>query len=248
MTAQIQKQKYKHVFEWAEKQFAEMVELFTKKKSWIILETARRLENDGCEPSHISNEIVTNLSGFIDDSYVRKVLKDYPQYKDQKHVESAKSRRNIPAKPESPTIELGDKVKVEDANNHASEPIEKEEPITAESTKKIAENVLILSPSQQQPKNSTIEQPGPKEVQGPHNIAPEEYELEHLQEYDKDLLIDIIKYLDKRPLGHDALYDRIDVLKREIAEVKRENAQLREQLGDEESKSTTTNNTTNASE
>ena len=33
------------------------------------------------------------------------------------------------------------------------------------------------------------------EIRGPHNIAPEDYELEHLHEYDKNLLIDIINYL-----------------------------------------------------
>ena len=35
----------------------------------------------------------------------------------------------------------------------------------------------------------------PFEIRGPNNIAPEDYELEHLHEYDKNLLIDIIKYL-----------------------------------------------------
>jgi hypothetical protein len=39
------------------------------------------------------------------------------------------------------------------------------------------------------------EQPEPKEIQGVHNIAPEEYKLEELDQYGKDLLINIIKYL-----------------------------------------------------
>lgn len=97
-----------------------------------------------------------------------------------------------------------------------------EEPITTESIRKIAENVLDLSPSPQS-NNKTIEQPGPNEVQGRHNIAPEEYEIEHLQEYNNELLVDIVKYLDKRPMGQDALCNKIDVLKHE-------NADLKEQL------------------
>jgi len=35
----------------------------------------------------------------------------------------------------------------------------------------------------------------PIEIRGAHNMAPEDYELEHLHEYDRNLLIDIIKYL-----------------------------------------------------
>jgi hypothetical protein len=35
----------------------------------------------------------------------------------------------------------------------------------------------------------------PNEIRGVHNIAPEHYELEHLHEYERNLLIDIIKYL-----------------------------------------------------
>lgn len=121
MTVQLQKQKKKsfdHIFRWAEKQFVELADLFLKKKSEIILETARKLDNAGFEPSKISNEIVANLSGFVDESYVRKVLKDYPQYKDQKQQANAKSGRNIPAKPaqqddRKPLEVPADKVKVE---------------------------------------------------------------------------------------------------------------------------------------
>lgn len=31
-----------------------------------------------------------------------------------------------------------------------------------------------------------------------HNIAPEKYEIEHLEEYDKPLLIKIVRWLDER--------------------------------------------------
>lgn len=40
-----------------------------------------------------------------------------------------------------------------------------------------------------------VEQPGPKEIQGRHNIAPEDYEINKLDQYDRDLLVNIIRYL-----------------------------------------------------
>jgi hypothetical protein len=266
MTTQLQKQRKKsfdHIFKWAEEQFRDLAELFIKKKSDIILETARRLEKEGCEESKISNEIVTNLSGFVDDSYVHKVLKDYPQYKDQKHVKSATSRRNIPATEREP-INLDDKdVTVEPVSGT------QEEPITTETTRKIAENILTLSPTNTQPNNKTIEQPGPGEVYlpgMPEKFGVEYFEFEKLNTYPLEYCRKVIRWLNevheeygkdcfkwdkeirdhaleintlqkenaalkkendqfKKLPNNDALYNRIDVLQKEIAELRRQQGQ-----------------------
>jgi hypothetical protein len=81
-----------NIFQWAREEIDKAGELYYKRKSHIILETARKLEEAGIEKSTICNEISKNLEGFVDDGYVRKILADYPQYKDQKHKESAEIR------------------------------------------------------------------------------------------------------------------------------------------------------------
>jgi hypothetical protein len=105
-TAVIQQQKKRkkkvrsvdEIFDWTLKELYKAAELFSKRKSDIILETAKRLEEDaGIEPSKICDTIAKRLEGFVDDSYVQKVLKDYPQYKNNHQSKRAKSGRNIPA-------------------------------------------------------------------------------------------------------------------------------------------------------
>jgi hypothetical protein len=90
--------KINDVFEWAEYQLFNANELFAKRKKTVILETASMLEELGVvEKQKIFTQISNRLSKFVSDAYVREVLKDYPQYKDEKHVKSAQSRVDIHA-------------------------------------------------------------------------------------------------------------------------------------------------------
>ena len=75
--------KINNIFEWAEYQLFNAIELFTKRKKTVILETANMLEELGVEKQKISTQISNRLSKFVSDAYVREVLKDYPQYKDE---------------------------------------------------------------------------------------------------------------------------------------------------------------------
>lgn len=87
-------QSVEEIFKWAEQELQKATELFSKRKSEVILETARRLEDSGIEKSKIANEITKNLKGFVDDGYALRVLKDYPQYKQQYRVENAKKAKS----------------------------------------------------------------------------------------------------------------------------------------------------------
>lgn len=85
------------IFEWARKELGKAEELLLKRKADIILETAKKLEDAGVQENGITMDIIRNLKGYVDDSYVRKVLIDYPQYKDQYQSKRAKSGRKMPA-------------------------------------------------------------------------------------------------------------------------------------------------------
>lgn len=67
------------------------------------------LEEVGVEKQKISTQISNRLSKFVSDAYVREVLKDYPQYKDEKHVKSAQSRVDIHAMTTTQTQEQNKK-------------------------------------------------------------------------------------------------------------------------------------------
>lgn len=117
----ITKSKVDKVFEWARKEFEKTEELYFKRKSQIILETARKLEDLGIEKQNISYEIKKNLKGYVDDSYVQKVLIDYPEYKDKKQANNAKGRksgRNIPANPAQ--TETANQSQTEERENNTS--------------------------------------------------------------------------------------------------------------------------------
>lgn len=87
------------IFEWARKELYKAEELLFTRKSTIVLETAKKLEDAGIEKNKITVEIVSHLKGFVDDSYVRKVLTDYPQYKDQRRSDNANKRDSSRKKP-----------------------------------------------------------------------------------------------------------------------------------------------------
>lgn len=78
------------------------------------------------------------------------------------------------------------------------------------------------------------EKAGPGEVKGTWNIAPEDYELQFLEEYDKDLLIRIVRHLDEsldKSEGivweSDAMIDRIN---NENSRLKEENTELKTRI------------------
>jgi hypothetical protein len=84
-------------FEWAKNELDENKENYEKKKLDVILELAIRLEKEGeIETNRISTEIAKRLGEHVTQRYVNKVLDG--RYKDERHVESAKSRRTSSAK------------------------------------------------------------------------------------------------------------------------------------------------------
>lgn len=83
--------KFDRIFDWAEKRFGELADLLIKKKSQIIIDTARKLDEAGFNPKEmISTEISERLSGYVDQKYVIKVLKDNPEYKRSDKSEGGK--------------------------------------------------------------------------------------------------------------------------------------------------------------
>jgi hypothetical protein len=84
-------------FKWAKSELHANEERYTKKKLDVICELASRLEEEGeIETNKISTEIAKRLRKYVSQRYVNEVLDG--RYKDEKHVESAKSRRISSAK------------------------------------------------------------------------------------------------------------------------------------------------------
>jgi hypothetical protein len=70
---------------------------YAKKKLDVICELASKLEEEGeIETNRISTEIAKRLGEYVTQRYVNEVLD--VRYKDEKHAESAKSRRTSSAK------------------------------------------------------------------------------------------------------------------------------------------------------
>lgn len=84
-------------FEWAESELDANEERYKKKKLDVIRELAQRLEEEGeIGTGRISTEITKRLGTHVTQRYVNKVLDE--RYKDERHVENAKSRRTSSAK------------------------------------------------------------------------------------------------------------------------------------------------------
>jgi hypothetical protein len=78
-------------FEWAKSELDANEERYTKKKVDVVRELASRLEEEGeIETNRISTEIAKRLREHVTQRYVNEVLDE--RFKDEKHVESAKSR------------------------------------------------------------------------------------------------------------------------------------------------------------
>ena len=84
-------------FQWAREELETNQETYSRRKVDIIRELASRLEEEGeIETKRISTEIVMKLRKHVTQRYVNKVLDE--RYKDELHVESARSRRTSSAK------------------------------------------------------------------------------------------------------------------------------------------------------
>lgn len=93
---------------------------------------------------------------------------------------------------QSPKQEAGaDSTQVNNVNLNTTYTVQEAEVASEQPTQNVTPIIAKLSvqPSVQ------AEQPGPGEVQGVHNIAPEDYELERLEEYDIETLRNIIRYI-----------------------------------------------------
>jgi hypothetical protein len=83
-------------FEWAKSELDANEERYTKKKVDVVRELASRLEEEGeIETNRISTEIAKRLRKYVTQRYVNEVLDE--RFKDEKYVESAKSRRTSSA-------------------------------------------------------------------------------------------------------------------------------------------------------
>jgi hypothetical protein len=84
-------------FEWAKSELDANEKGYAKMKLDVICELASKLEEEGeIETNRISTEIAKRLREYVTQRYVNEVLDG--RYKDEKHVESAKSRRTSSAK------------------------------------------------------------------------------------------------------------------------------------------------------
>jgi len=209
LTTQIQKKYSKKL----EQLLADLGPDFGKLETKIdvIFEQGRK---EGFSDMEIGDLVRSKMKEHYSDRTIRRLLPDTAKQQ-QDH---SKQKADKMSASERPPINLDDKdVKVEPVIET------QEEPVTTESIRKIAENVLNLSPNPQPNNNKTIEQPGPKEVQGRHNIAPEEYKIEELEQYDKPSLIDIIKLLDN---NNAVRVESIDKLSAVNGDLRSENTSL----------------------
>jgi hypothetical protein len=92
------KRSIESIFKWSITELNKTAELFEKRKRDIVLETARRLDEEtDIEKNKICQEISKRLEGYVHADYVRQVLKYLPEFKDQKQQQRAKSGREISA-------------------------------------------------------------------------------------------------------------------------------------------------------
>jgi hypothetical protein len=149
------------IFEWARKELQKAEDLLFKRKYEIVLETARKLDESGLvETEKITMEIIKGLKGFVDDQYVREVLKDYPQYKDQSQMNRAKGKKD--------KKETGSEIRAES-----------EEPSDTNDT-------LHTSSSTENDDDAPT---------GYYQMAPEEYDINAVEQYDRAFLIKLVYYL-----------------------------------------------------
>jgi len=172
LTTQIQKKYSKKL----EQLLADLGPDFGKLETKIdvIFEQGRK---EGFSDIEIGDLARSKMNEHYSDRTIRRVLPDTA-----KHIEKVREQKdfadNLSANEREPVDVPAGKVTVE--------PVIEEDAAIPQSQPELQMEQPILALSAQ---------PGPKEVKGRYNIAPEEHEMDHLEEYDKDLLIRIIKYL-----------------------------------------------------
>lgn len=234
MTEQIQKQKPSKKLEQL---LADLIPDFGKLETKVnaILEQGRK---EGLDDVTIGDLIRSKMQEHYSDRTIRRVLP-----KAAKHSEFANKADKMSASERKPLEVPADKVKVEPTNKSLPSPevrtvegIENDgDAIPSVTDGKHREQTDDASDSQQLhsltiESKPQIQQPGPKVVQGRFNVTPEEYKLEELEEYGKDLLIRIVRFL------HDdnAAFITLSETDKENVRLKKENAALKKQV--EESK------------
>ncbi|MPZ06622.1 MAG: hypothetical protein GEU26_09440 [Nitrososphaeraceae archaeon] len=210
MTVQIQKQKPSKKLEQL---LADLAPDFGKLKPKIdaVFEQGRK---EGLTDMEIGSMIRTELRKHYSERTIQRILPETA-----KHTEHTSRRKAEPDKmsgSERKPIEVpADKVTVEPVTDVATLPQQQENRSIA------AANPITCEDRLSEPQ---MEQPGLKEVQGVHNIVPEEYNLGDLHLYDKDTLIKLVQWLDER--NEENTYDIIHlqeenvVLKKQLDEVK----------------------------
>lgn len=217
MTTQIQKQKPSKKLEQLLADLGpDFSKLETKKDA--IFEQGRK---EGFSNMEIGDLVRSKMKEHYSDRTIRRLLPDTAKQQ-QDH---SKQKADKMSASEREPIELpGDKVKVEDASGDISPEEQKLALQQYEDT--VAKFKQQIDPvkfqQEQEQKSKLVEQPGPKEVQGIHNIAPEKFKIDELEEYDHDLLVGIVRYL------HNKVQDRkIELLQKENATLKKENEQFK---------------------
>ena len=116
-----------------------------KKKLDVICELASKLEEEGeIETNRISTEIAKRLGEYVTQRYVNEVLD--VRYKDEKHAESAKSRRTSSAKTKQ-TVQNADVSNAEILDKN-EQPPQKQEAARKESVEHNKQDALTLESSE----------------------------------------------------------------------------------------------------
>lgn len=186
--------------------------------------------NEGFSDMEIGSMIRTELKKHYSDRTIRNVLPDTAKHQEKVRF-AEKSAANERPPLEAPnakimeSIDKGDVVNYEDAEDNelvVALALEVDRTITDSSPK------ANPAPQQQKPdrpfNRPFNSQPQSKEVQGIHNIDPREYDLDHLYEYDKDLLARIVVYIDKDLEDMSKLVvrrsDEVEELRKQVESVK----------------------------
>lgn len=222
MTSQILKQKSKKL----EQLLADLGPDFGKLETKVdaIFEQGRK---EGFSEMEIGGLVRSKMEAHYSDRTIRRVLPDSAK---QQQDHSKQKADKISASEREPTLEVpADKVKVESASDiEEGDPSPEEQRVARQQYEEaVAHTKQQINPEkfkQEQSSRPLREQSQSKEVQGIHNIAPEEYKLEELEQYDKPLLIEIVKLLDNnnavRVESVDKLGEANDNLRREISFLK----------------------------
>ena len=170
--------------------------LETKKDA--IFEQGRK---EGFNDMEIGDMIRSKMQEHYSDRTIRRILPDTA-----KHTKHASEHKTQPAKmsgSEREPLEVpADKVKIEPAPTIDERSPEEQRLAMQQYEETVAQSKQQIDPvkyqreQEQKSSHPLSGQPQTNETQGRHNIAPEDYDLDHLHEYDKELLARIVYWLD----------------------------------------------------